>query len=222
MVFSALKRAPLAVAYLVLSSFIATLHPMAEKLLRLADSLVMIAAAMCIVYEVWSALSGTPRQEHKLDYRRITSAFGASWAYGLAVLVGSLLFIAPGVYFMFSASLAIVFICIDGDTAISSLGASRKLVRGNFWRAMGYLSPAALLTVLGVAGVFLVGGVGAGLAFGEAESPAATAVDVVLGTGLSLALTWLALSIVPLQVRLFHALKIEKGEIPNPNAHTAR
>jgi hypothetical protein len=218
-VFRALAKAPIAVGFLVLSTIASMTIPSAEKIAQFGDGIAMLALTLCIIFETWSEVSGTPRQDHKNDYARIYTAFGASCLYSIAVLLGGVLFLVPGIYVLISASLAVVFICVEQYPAVAAFEASRKLVSGRFWRSMRYLLAAPLLSLLVLGIGFFVLAIAEDVALGQSESAMTKLVDNIVGTGISIALTWLPLSIVPLQVRLFHALKVEKGELPNPSPH---
>lgn len=73
-----------------------------------------------------------------LSYGRL---IGVDILYGLAVALGLLLFVVPGVVVFTWFSLAGPLVEIEGDTVRSSFARSRRLVRGRFWTVLAVLGP---------------------------------------------------------------------------------
>lgn len=74
-----------------------------------------------------------------------------AWAlllYYLAIFVGSLLLVIPGLILGLSLSFFLFFIILDGLSGFDSLTASHKLVWGHWWRTMGvYMAPGILMVI---------------------------------------------------------------------------
>lgn len=210
-VLRTLRNSPILVGYLVLSSLICAVHDGLDKLFRVPDAIALMALSMRLVYEVWAEVSGTPRQDLKLDYKRFVSALGCHWMYGIGSIIGALFFLVPGIYVAVTASLGIVYVCLEQLGAVMALEASSKLIKGHFWRAFRYLPSAAI--IMG-AGIYSCAGVAA-ILMGIVNEQFAEAIGTkVMYFLVSLALQWAALSIIPLQVRLYQFLKEAKGFLP--------
>lgn len=210
-VLRSLRNSPIVVGYLVLSALVCSVHDGLDKVFRIPDALAALLLSMRIVHEVWAEISGTSRQDPKLDYKRAGSALGNSWLYGLGSFLGALLFLLPGIYIAVTASLSIVYICLEQLGAVTALEASRKLIQGHFWRVVGYLPWAAVImtvAIFGCAGV-------AAVIMGMVNEQFADAIGTkVIYFFLALAMQWVAISIIPLQVRLYEFLKEAKGLLP--------
>lgn len=69
--------------------------------------------------------------------------------YGLAVVVGYLLLLIPGIVLTLSMSFFIYFIGLESKSAYASLRASHSLVWGHWWRTLGvYMAPGIVFIVL--------------------------------------------------------------------------
>jgi hypothetical protein len=204
-IFRALKRCPFVVAYVLISAAISSVTDSFDKVLRIPDGIALLSMTLTIIFEVWAQLRHQPRQEHKLDYKHIVSAWGNSICFGLAIVFGGLLFLLPGIYFLFGASLGIVFVCLEEKRAGAAFDASCKLVKGKFGRTMSYLCGAPLLMGLAVTVAVVVPVMFANDVFDQ------TPAYKVLMFACSLATEWIVLSIVPLQVRLYAYLKQSKS-----------
>ncbi len=101
---------------------------------------------------------------------RVPALVGAMFGYVLAVLVGSFLFVVPGIYLAGALFLFVPAIVLDRKGAIESLGHSYQLVLGNWWRlaVIGSLALIILYRIYVLVGVVLglfVGFRGAELSF---------------------------------------------------------
>ena len=77
--------------------------------------------------------------------------FAASFMYALAVLVGTILLIIPGIYLAVALLLYTVVIVAENCTAGASLSRSRQLVRGHWWRSLTVISvPLVLIVVVSI------------------------------------------------------------------------
>lgn len=69
----------------------------------------------------------------------IGKLLGAGILAGLAIVVGLLLFIVPGLYLMTIWSVLIPVIVLEGRGVMEAFGRSRQLVRGNGWNVFGVI-----------------------------------------------------------------------------------
>ncbi len=99
----------------------------------------------------------------------------------LAVALGILLLVVPGLYLLAALPFAVPAILLRGSGPIEALGYSAKLVLGQWWRTAAILCIAALLMLV----PYVVGGaIAAALAVsiaGPADSPGMTAVTAAVG-----------------------------------------
>jgi len=83
---------------------------------------------------------------------------------GIAIAIGFVFLVAPGLYLMTIWAVLAPVIVVEGSDAIAAFGRSRELVRGNGWPVLGALVVAFLLAALG--SVILTG-----IAEGIADGP---------------------------------------------------
>ncbi len=91
--------------------------------------------------------------------RRLIPFILASTAYVLAVGVGSLALLVPGLILSISLSMFPYAVVLDGRGPLQALRYSRSLIRGNWWRTAGILS---IILVIAMVLYLLVGTIGAG------------------------------------------------------------
>lgn len=69
----------------------------------------------------------------------IWSVAGASIMAGIAITIGLILFIVPGLYLITVWAVIVPVIVIEGSDALSSFDRSQRLVRGHGWQVFGTL-----------------------------------------------------------------------------------
>lgn len=119
----------------------------------------------------------------QVGVRKLLPLIGLGILYMLAILLGSVLLIIPGIILMLSLAMSIPLLVIDDEGVIESLKHSHRMVWGNWWRVaviftvvmILYMVPSAL--VGGVAGFMLAAG---GAVDGAAMELAFTALTVVV------------------------------------------
>jgi hypothetical protein len=95
--------------------------------------------------------------------------------YGLAIFVGSLLLVVPGIILMLSLSFCPFFIVVEDMGGYASLKASHNLVWGNWWRTMTvYLAPGVIMLALYMLLVFAAVAMN-----GEVEPGTINPVDII-------------------------------------------
>ena len=128
---------------------------------------------------------------------------GAGLCYGLAVMVGFLLLVIPGIYLSVSLWLFAFFVIIENAGAIDALQRSRELVRGFWWRVatIGTVAFTILIAIgAGLGGLLglLIPVLGVAQKMGQTPADAmllATAMIAVLITGISALISPLAYAI---------------------------
>jgi hypothetical protein len=95
---------------------------------------------------------------------RLLSIIGAGLLAGLAIVVGLILLIVPGLYLLTIWSLIIPVIVLERRAAMEAFGRSRELVRGNGWNVFGVIVLSilvliAIAIVVGVATFWLPDGI---------------------------------------------------------------
>jgi hypothetical protein len=83
---------------------------------------------------------------------RLPSIIGAGLLAGLAIVIGLILLIVPGLVLLTWWSLIVPVIVLEGKAAMESFGRSRELVRGNGWNVFGVI----ILTILVVIAIGIV------------------------------------------------------------------
>lgn len=87
--------------------------------------------------------------------------FLASFGFGLACLIGFVLLIIPGLYLSVALALYAVAVVVDNQGAGDSLGTSRRLVKGNYWRTAAIFTVAMIIIMILFMALGIVVGIGA-------------------------------------------------------------
>jgi hypothetical protein len=77
--------------------------------------------------------------------RRFLPMLGVFFLYGLALVLGIILLIVPGIWLSISLSLAFYAAALDGRGVNESLNLSRSLVSGHWWRTATILTVVTLV-----------------------------------------------------------------------------
>lgn len=96
----------------------------------------------------------------RLALARLGPLIGASVLFVLAVLVGLILLLVPGLILMVSLMMYMALLLFENKGAVDSLTASHKLVWGNWWRSSAILTVAVILVIV----IFIALGVVAAIA----------------------------------------------------------
>lgn len=100
---------------------------------------------------------------------KILRLIGASLLFALAVALGSVLLLVPGLILMVSLAFFAYLIVLEDKGAVESLKASHDLVWGNWWRTLAVISVGAVIYI--VAFVIVVGTAGAALGISAFRDP---------------------------------------------------
>lgn len=79
---------------------------------------------------------------------RLGPLIGASILFVLAVLVGLILLVVPGLILMVSLMMYMALLLFENKGAVDSLTGSHKLVWGNYWRSSAILTVALILVIV--------------------------------------------------------------------------
>jgi hypothetical protein len=91
----------------------------------------------------------------QLGLSRLLRVIGASFLFGLAVTVGFILLVIPGIYLMGIFQLVFVAIILENSGVIGAFGTSQRLIKGHWWRSATILTVAIIILVV----LSLLGGV---------------------------------------------------------------
>jgi len=92
---------------------------------------------------------------------------GSSILYLLAIMVGFILLIVPGVIWSVSLMMYLILILVEDSGAAEALSRSRQLVKGDWWRTLAILSIAMIVAYLLLFCVQFAIGMAAGLGAGD-------------------------------------------------------
>lgn len=128
--------------------------------------------------------SATIGESIGVGLRKIIPIILAGICYMLAVMVGSILLLIPGIILMLSMVFYMPLIVCENEGIISSLKVSHGLVWGNWWRTMAvFLAPIFVYMVVYMGAVMIAGiAFGSAAAMGDPSGAAATvnlAVNVI-------------------------------------------
>ena len=84
----------------------------------------------------------------KQALRRLGPLIGASVLFVLAVVVGLVLLLVPGLILMVSLMMYMALLLFENKGAVDSLTGSHKLVWGNWWRSSAILTVALILVIV--------------------------------------------------------------------------
>lgn len=149
----------------------------------------------------------------RLGISRLWPALVAVLLYMLAIAVGLVLLVIPGLILMGSLMLGMYLIVLEDKGGVAALKRSHQLVWGNWWRAMTVFTVALLIYMAGAMAVGAIGvavAAGGGISLGQSEQETAqalAAVFVVFNALLSIVFSPLLLSVI---VALYQDLKLRK------------
>jgi hypothetical protein len=83
---------------------------------------------------------------YRWGLRRFGSVLVVSLLVGLAVAIGFLLLIIPGIIFLVMFSVAVPALVVEGVRGTDAMRRSWNLVKGHFWHVFGVIVVAAILT----------------------------------------------------------------------------
>jgi hypothetical protein len=201
-----------ALAAIGLVSSSGAMTPLAERGLDLLTNFLTILLSGAVTYGVFRHLSGERASLGEV-LRVGISRFGAVWVtgimYGIAVLIGTLLLVVPGIVLAVRYWLAVPAAVIEETGATASLERSSELTEGNRWLIFRV---GLVLFFLMIVAMVLIGVVAYTLAAPALDPEAAESVST---PGLVQALTLILL--IPVQtlvavapVVIYHDLKVGK------------
>jgi hypothetical protein len=122
---------------------------------------ILLATAVCFKAVADAYLGAEPdwRRSLRFALRRLGGLFGVAIVGGLAVALGTVALIIPGIWLFVCFSLAVPALLLERVGPVKALGRSFRLVRGRWWPTAGALLIGYLLIgVLGalVSGVIMV------------------------------------------------------------------
>ena len=84
-----------------------------------------------------------------IGLKKFPAMFFGMFLYMIAVMVGTLLLVVPGIILWLSLLFYVYFIVVENSSAYGALKASHKLVWGNWWRTlMVFMVPGIMLMVV--------------------------------------------------------------------------
>ncbi|MFX0068749.1 MAG: zinc ribbon domain-containing protein [Promethearchaeota archaeon] len=145
---------------------------------------------------------------------RFLSLLGSAILFGLAIIVGFILLIIPGILFFVWFLLSSQCVILEDQTAVSSLGRSKHYVEGNWWKTFGVVIVAGIIIGVtsaitsAIAYVFVVG-----LAGIITDAFIVSIISGIISAIITAFITpfWIVAATV-----LYHDLKARKSGMPPP------
>lgn len=103
--------------------------------------------------------------------RRGPALFVVGFCYSIAVFVGMILLLVPGLWLMVALLFGFFAVVLDGKGPIDSLGYSMRLVRGHWWRTTGVLT---VIFFIAMVIYFIIGMIGGAAAVFQTDALIAT------------------------------------------------
>jgi hypothetical protein len=171
-------------------------------------SVTLLAPAACFkaIGSAYLGQKATWQESLRYALKRFWAILAVTLLYGLAVMGGSIAFIAPGVWVFVVFSLAVPALMLENAGPIESMGRSFNLIKDHWWRTFGFYLLTALL--VGVVSA-IVGGilVAVTLATLDESSVAALAVQSVVNVISQVVTTPLIAAVIAVQ---YFDLRIRK------------
>jgi len=177
--------------------------------------LVSITAYIAVIYRLGGVAAGhetTMGESIAFGLKRLIPLFFSSILYTLAVLIGLVLLIIPGLLVMVTLSFFAIAMVLDGEGPWKSLKRSHNLAWGNWWRiVILYTVPLVIITVLSFA---IMGVFGTALGLSMPDDPANYEFAIRMQTYLYLIVGFTNGLTYPLlytiMITLYHDLKLRK------------
>ena len=133
---------------------------------------VAVAAAILVAAQTYAGVDPFWKRSAMAGLWRIVAITVANLVFGIAVIMGLVLLIVPGVFLAVSFAVYLEGLIIEGTGPIESLGRSWRLVGGERWRLFGVGLSLVIIVVVSVGlveglvylGLVWVAGMDAGLA----------------------------------------------------------
>lgn len=180
----------------------------------LIGMLISLVLYNALFYKVNSIARDNPvgyGQAVGVGLRKLLPVIAAVLLYILAVMVGSILLLVPGIILMLSLVFYMPLIVCDNQGPITALKTSHRLVWGNWWRTMTvFLAPAFIYLV-----IYMTAGIVVGIMAGVSVSSGDA--DIIDSANLYMNLLTIIVSIFayPFFAALFivqiHDLKLRKS-----------
>lgn len=121
-----------------------------------------LATAACIsgAQQILRGANFSLAEAFKQGLRRLAPALGASLLAVLAMALGSIIFIVPGLIALATFFVALPAVVIERMGPVASLARSRRLTKGARWKCLGVIALAYLALIVADA---LFGGIGAAI-----------------------------------------------------------
>jgi fucose permease len=124
----------------------------------------VMLVGMIISFILFSALlykiDKSAKQQHRsygealaIGLKKLPSILLAIFLYGIAITIGTLLLLIPGIILSLSLFFYYYYIVLEDMSAYQSLKASHKLVWKDWWRTVGVFTVPTILYVIIVAGL---------------------------------------------------------------------
>ena len=139
--------------------------------------------------------------------RKLPGAFVLAVVYALAIVVGTLLVIVPGILFSISLMLSLPILLLDGQGPFASLRASHRLVWGHWWRTFSIISIGGVIVLVLYFVVAFAGGILGAIVGARDPVIASIVVLVVVIALVSVAITPFFSSLV---LNVFWELKLRR------------
>ena len=117
-------------------------------LVRLLILTVMLAAVIRMVVETYVDVDSTWRQSAAAAISRMLGLTVVSVLFWSVVILGSALFVLPGIFFMVAFSACLPVFMIEGADPLAALSRSWRMTAGRRWQVFGVLVVASVFVLL--------------------------------------------------------------------------
>ena len=124
-------------------------------------TLVLYGALIALIDKAARGEEGGIRDALSIGLRRGPALFGVSIGYSVAVFLGMILLLVPGLWVMVAMLFGFFAAVLEGKGPIESLSYSMRLVRGHWWRTTGVLTVIFFIVMVIYFVIGLIGGAAA-------------------------------------------------------------
>ena len=164
LIFQAIKEAPIATSILVTAVAMSINYPQLLIVWIFMQGIPWFFLAAKLIRRTYCQLIPEAQDHPELFARRPEwQMFGAQWLFNFGTLLCTLCLILPGIWFAIVHALAQHFVVLENCTAEKAFKRSRELMKGNFFKFIGYV---ILWPLLGMIVTTIGLGLGIGIVVG--------------------------------------------------------
>lgn len=151
LILQALQEAPIATAFVATSVPMSICYPNLLFVWLFMQGISWFFLAAKLIRRTYCRLVPLAQDHPEVFSKRPEwQMFGAQWLFNVGTLLCGLLLIIPGIWFAIVHAPAQVVVVLENCTAEKAFNRSRELMKGNFFRFIGYVALWPILISIGL------------------------------------------------------------------------